>query len=147
MTSETNIPNFSMVREHDHEEAGTLLILHCLDVAKRDPFSECVVFSPDTDVFLLLIHHFLELTPCTLFRTGRGNQQRNISISKFYETIGPVFTLLLDVTNGKTKSFWCLMSLMRIDIYYYHSMSVIQLNKQRIENNVCKMSAKCSHVN
>ena len=74
MTSETNIPNFSMVREHDHEEAGTLLILHCLDVAKRDPFSECVVFSPDTDVFLLLIHHFLELRSCTLFRIGRGNQ-------------------------------------------------------------------------
>ena len=118
MTSETNIPNSSMVREHDHEEAGMLLTLHCLDVAKRDPFSECVVFSLDTDVFLLLIHHFPELTPCTLFQTGRGNQQRNINISKCYETIGPVRATELfgfhtltgcDQTgrfSGKTKSFW-----------------------------------------
>ena len=45
MASETNIPNFSTVREH--EEADTLLILHCPDVAKSDPFSECVAFSPN----------------------------------------------------------------------------------------------------
>ena len=31
MASETNIPNFLTVREH--EEADTLLILHCSDVA------------------------------------------------------------------------------------------------------------------
>ena len=59
-----------MVREHDHEEADTLLILHCHDVAKKHPFSEC---APETEVFLLLIHHF-----------------RNINISKCYETIMPV---------------------------------------------------------
>ena len=69
MASKTNIPNFLMVKEH--EEADTLLILHCPDVAKSDPFSECVAFSPDTDVFFLLIHHFPELTPCTLFLTGQ----------------------------------------------------------------------------
>ena len=49
MARETNIPNFSTVREH--EEADTLLILHCPDVAKSDPFSECVAFYPDTNVF------------------------------------------------------------------------------------------------
>ena len=64
--------------------------LHCHDIAQRDPFLECVVFSPDTDVLLLLVHNFPELTPCTLFWTGRGDQLRNINISKCYKTIGPV---------------------------------------------------------
>ena len=118
MVSETNIPNFSMMREHEHKNADTLLILHCHDVAKRYPNSEFVVFSPDTDFYLLLIHDLAELMPCTLFRTGRGNQLRNITISKCYEIIGPVkATKLLgfyalagcdqnERLNGKTKSFW-----------------------------------------
>ena len=115
---ETNIPKFSVVGEYDHEEAEMLLILLCHDVARRDLFSECVVFSPDADVFLLLIHHFLELTPCTLIRTGRGDQLHNINISKCYKTIGPVRATALLVFhaltgryqtgrfNGKTKSIW-----------------------------------------
>ena len=71
VVSESNIPNFLMVGEHDHEDTDTLLILHCHDVAKGDPFLKCVVCSPDTDVFLLLFQHFPELTPCTLFLTAR----------------------------------------------------------------------------
>ena len=118
VVSETNSPNFSMVKEYDYGEADTLLILNCHDVGKRDPFSGYVVFYPDTDIFLLLIHHFLELTLYTLFRTGRGNQFRDTNISKCYETIGLVrATALLgfctltecDQTrrfNGKTKLFW-----------------------------------------
>ena len=51
---------FSMGREYDHEEAETLLILHCHDIAKRDPFLEFVLFSP-------VIHHFAELTPFYIF--------------------------------------------------------------------------------
>ena len=118
VVSEANIPNFLMVGEHDHEETDTLLILHCHDVAKGDPFLKCVVCSPDTDVFLLLFQHFPELTPCILFRTGRGAQLRNINISKSCETVGPVqATALLgfhaltgcdqkERFNGKTKSLW-----------------------------------------
>ena len=106
------------MRNHDHEEADTLLILHCCDVAQRDPFTECIVFSPDTDVFLLLIHHFPELSQSTIFRTGRGDQLRDISISQCYEKIGPERAKALlgfhamtgcDQTgrfNGKTKAFW-----------------------------------------
>lgn len=40
---------------------------------KEIPF-QCVLFSPDTDVILLLIHHFPELQPCTLFWTGWRDQ-------------------------------------------------------------------------
>ena len=77
-----------MMREYDHEEADTLPILHCHDVAKRDPFSECVMFSPDTEVFLLLIHHFPELTSCTLFRTGRGDQLCNATSANATKQLG-----------------------------------------------------------
>ena len=52
----TNINDFSIPVNHDHKEADTLLILHTTEVAQRFPFSECVVYSPDTHVFLLLIH-------------------------------------------------------------------------------------------
>ena len=73
---------------HDHEEADTLLILHALDVAKDDPFKECIVLSPDTDVFLLLVHYYQSLPHLTCFRTGKGEKQRNIDIQSCYEAIG-----------------------------------------------------------
>ena len=30
-----------------------LLILHALDVAKDNPFKECIILSPDTDLFFI----------------------------------------------------------------------------------------------
>ena len=74
MITDTNIPDFSMeLMKHGHEEADTLLVLHTIDVAKQDLFAECYVFSPDTDVFLLLIHFCESLPLATQFRTGRGS--------------------------------------------------------------------------
>ena len=49
------------LQEHDHEEADTLLIVHAVDTAKLNPFSGCVAYSPDTDIFVLLIHHHSKL--------------------------------------------------------------------------------------
>lgn len=51
MVSKTNNPNFYRVRQHDHEDADTLLIVLYRDVAKIDPFSECGIISPDTHLF------------------------------------------------------------------------------------------------
>ena len=42
---------------YDHEEADTLLILHGTEVSHRLPFCECIIYSPDTDVFFLLVHY------------------------------------------------------------------------------------------
>ena len=42
--------------EHDSDEADTLPIF--IDTAKSNPLSECIVSSPDTDVFVLLIHNY-----------------------------------------------------------------------------------------
>ena len=38
--------------DHNNEEADTLIILHALDVTKRDPFSDLVVYCSDADVLL-----------------------------------------------------------------------------------------------
>jgi len=85
----TNISDFSDdMRCHDHEEADTLLILHAIGVAKRNPFTECIIVSPDTDVFLLLLHHYEQIPNATLFRTRTGNKERDISIQRCYESLG-----------------------------------------------------------
>ena len=85
----TNIPEFSAdLRNHDHKEADTLLVLHAIDVAKTNPLNECVVVSPDTDVFLLLLHYYEVLPPAILFRTGRGDAERDIPTQQYYESIG-----------------------------------------------------------
>ena len=89
MVTVTNIPDFDIeLMSHDHEEADTLLVLHAIDVAKRDLFTECYVFSPDTDVFLLLIYYCESLPLVTYFRTGRGSDERDINIKQCFEVIG-----------------------------------------------------------
>ena len=65
--------------------ADKLLILHAIDVAKEIPFKE--FFSPDTDVFLLLVHFYQVLPHVTIFRTGRGDKEHDISIPKCHEAI------------------------------------------------------------
>ena len=59
LVSKSNISGYPEdMKAHDHEEADTLLVLQAIDVANRYPFTEVVVFSPDTGVFLLLVHYF-----------------------------------------------------------------------------------------
>ena len=65
---------------HDHEEADTLMLLHAVNVASRNPFAELNIYSPDTDVFLLTIFKYPELCTNTVFKTGRGADIRNIPI-------------------------------------------------------------------
>ena len=85
----TNTPKFSTdLINHDHEDADTLLVLHAIDVAKTNPFNECVVVSPDTNVFLLLLHYYEVLAPAILIGTGRGDAERDISIQQCYKSIG-----------------------------------------------------------
>ena len=103
---------------HDHEEADTLILLHALDVFTRDPFSQVDIFSPDTDVFLLLIHKHDALCADTNFVTGSKDDQKYTPIGKCYELLGPelcaaligfhVFTGCDQIGrfNGKSKGAW-----------------------------------------
>ena len=47
------------------------------------------VYSPDTDVFILLIRRYPQLPKETSFVTGRGTQQRRKRIKKIYDELGP----------------------------------------------------------
>ena len=76
------------------------------------------MYSPDTDVFLLLIHFYQSLPQSLLFHTGRGKDARKINIASCYEGIGPRYAKALlgfhvftgcDQTgrfSRKTKTFW-----------------------------------------
>ncbi|XP_066928999.1 uncharacterized protein [Clytia hemisphaerica] len=86
----SNIQLSDDLMRHDHEEADTLIVLHALNVAKNDPFSDCVVVASDTDVFLLLIHYYERLPMSTVFRIGTGDKERDIPIMKCYNEIGPL---------------------------------------------------------
>ena len=55
-TVELNIINFTdEIKLHSHEEAETLIVLHLIDVAKRNPFCQLYVACSDTNVLLLLL--------------------------------------------------------------------------------------------
>lgn len=64
----TNISDLKIdMHDHDHEEADTLIILHATKVGLRLPFSKSIIYSPDTDVFLLLIYYYKSLPMITVF--------------------------------------------------------------------------------
>ena len=80
---ESNLPNFDvMLLSHNQEEADTLIVLHGIDVAKRNPFDELVVSSPDTDVLLLFIYFYKDLCNQTRFLTGRAKNIQEIDVMK-----------------------------------------------------------------
>ena len=67
---ETNIDSFEeALKENSHEEADTLIALHTLEIAERDPFSKVCVVSPDTDVFLHFISMYPGLCKDIIFKT------------------------------------------------------------------------------
>ena len=81
---ESDISNFdNNLRVHCHEEADTLIVLHGIDVAKRDPFQELYIDSCDTDVFLLLLYYFEKLCTRTVFN-GKNNC---VDIGMLYEVL------------------------------------------------------------
>lgn len=67
------------------------MIFHYFNIVRRDPFTTCIVHSPNTDVFLLLIHFYPPLPQALLFRTGKGKGARKIEIGSSFEGIGPCY--------------------------------------------------------
>ena len=88
--AESNYEEFSEdLKIHSHEEADTLLVLHALDVSNCGRKEDSLhIFSPDTDVFLLLVNRYSQLCPNTVFVTGRGLLRREIQLKNIYDSIG-----------------------------------------------------------
>ena len=80
---ETNISNFgNNLHVHCHEEADTLIVLHGINVAKRDLFQELYIACFDTDVFLLFLYYFEKLCMRTVF-----NGKNDVDIGMLYEVL------------------------------------------------------------
>ena len=84
-TTSGNIQIPLSLLSHSQEEADTLIVLHAASVNKD---THLVVFSPDTVVLLLLVHHFPSLPDSTTFYTGKGRQRRFISVQDIYIKLG-----------------------------------------------------------
>ena len=73
----------------DQEEADTRIILHLLHIAKETQEDvPIVVRSPDTDVFVLLVHFSHRIKQKVLFDTGVGNKRRLIEVQKVSASLG-----------------------------------------------------------
>ena len=112
-TGNTEVPE--SLRTHSHEEADTLLILHALTVDKD---AEVTIDSPDTDIFLLLIHKCHELRGLSLGRESLGeasqsnlfmtNSERNVhlqySASMHSREVTCPVGLLVGARTGASRS-------------------------------------------
>ena len=66
----------------DHEEADTRMMLHA------SQFENVVIKSPDTDVFVLLVHFSLSFTFSPFFVTGVKEHVRIININAIAQSLG-----------------------------------------------------------
>ena len=65
------------------------MILHALDTTTNGA-TQLQIHSPDTDVFVLDLRHYLELCENTLFVMGRGQDHHHIiELKPIVETLGP----------------------------------------------------------
>ena len=91
--TESNLPIDPTPPVHNHEEADTLIPLHCLDVSSSSPGCSIYVHSVDTDVYILLLDIFNELQTDELYMiTGKGQNTREISIKDRAAALGEAKT-------------------------------------------------------
>ena len=57
------------LKTYGQEEADTGIVLHAIDVCRRDPFSELTISCSDTDVLLIVLNYFKQLPSITIFKT------------------------------------------------------------------------------
>ena len=69
----------------DHEEADTRMLLHA---SHASGFENVVIKSPDTDVFVLLVHFSLHICASLFFVTGVKENVRIIHINTIAQSLG-----------------------------------------------------------
>ena len=81
-TCDTNIPDLDPAfSNHKQEEADTSIVLHAIDVTRRNPFLDLTISCSDTDV---LLHYFEDLCSTTVFST----HEHDISLQPLAENLG-----------------------------------------------------------
>ena len=71
-----------------HEEADTRLIFHIEDSKERHKITTAVIWSPDTDIFLLGLHFCTKIDIHIWFKTGVKEGTRYIPIHTLAEKLG-----------------------------------------------------------
>lgn len=91
LISDGHIVQIDQIEElsSSQEEADGRIILHCLHIAEKEQSVEIVVRSPDTDVFVLLIHYNDKIKSELYFDTGTGDKRRLLSIDTIISHHGP----------------------------------------------------------
>ena len=87
--------------DRDQKEADTKILLHVIDATATGAKS-IKIFSPDTDVLVLVLRRYSELCVDTTFVTGRGQRHRNIQLHPIVRTLGAA------TDNGSTNWLSCL---------------------------------------
>jgi len=89
-SNRSNLPED--MKTHNHEEADNMIPLHVLDAIRESRFSQIDVWSPDTDVLVLLMDLVANghlKSPTTLqFLTGKGAKYRKIDVGDRVAAIG-----------------------------------------------------------
>ena len=67
-----------------HEETGTGIVLHAIDISTRSLFTDLSIVCDDTDVLLILLHYFGDLSVSTNFVT----QHNTMSLRLIHEVLG-----------------------------------------------------------
>ena len=72
----------------EQEEADTKLLLHAKDAVDCGA-TNIHIFSPETDVLILVIRRYPELCLDTNFVTGVGEHRQTIKVGDIYSALGP----------------------------------------------------------
>lgn len=95
------------MKVHDHEEADTLIPLHCIHAASSHPGCTIHVHSVDTDVYVLLVFIYSFLPPCQLLlHAGKGRTARIINIGETVKDLGPSHAKALPAFHALTGADW-----------------------------------------
>ena len=73
------------LKQYSQEEADTGIVLHVIDISRRDPFTDIVVSCSDTDVLLILLYYFDEISTSIVFRAIR----HDADLRFIFEQLGP----------------------------------------------------------
>ena len=85
-TCDTNIPDLDPgLSNHNQEEAS--IVLHTIDVTRRNPYSDLTISYSETDVLLILLYYFDHLCSTTVFSTG----EHDMPLQPLAENLGKMF--------------------------------------------------------
>ena len=100
-----NVVSFVQDLESNHEEADSRMLLH-LAFAGSSGAKKAVVVNPDTDAFVLLIHHYINLKVENIFfKTGRTGKH---STNTRYIPVHTVHNALLPDERAILLAVYCI---------------------------------------